>query len=96
VASAEAGNIVRELGQAPIPTIGDTAGLGKRGALINMFMEGAYIGFAINAPASKANGLSVSVKLLVLARPGRMATEPPPASPARERTTSLQCNPCHT
>jgi hypothetical protein len=67
---AEVGNIVRELGRAPILTIGDTAGFGKRGVLINMFVEGTHIRFAINAPASKANGLSVSAKLLVLARPG--------------------------
>ncbi|MEO6094397.1 MAG: YfiR/HmsC family protein [Fibrobacteria bacterium] len=30
----------------------------------------ARIRFTINAPASKANGLNVSAKLLVLARPG--------------------------
>jgi hypothetical protein len=66
---AEAGRIVRDLGRAPILTIGDTAGLGKMGVLINMFVEGAHIRFAINAAASKAIGLNVSVKLLVLARP---------------------------
>lgn len=65
---AEVGNIVRDLGRAPILTIGDTAGFGKHGVLINMFLEGSRIRFAINAAASKAKGLSVSSKLLVLAR----------------------------
>jgi hypothetical protein len=67
---AEVGNIVRDLGRAPILTIGDTSGFGSHGVLINMFVEGTHIRFAINAPASKANGLNVSAKLLVLARPG--------------------------
>jgi len=61
--------IVRQIGKAPVLTIGDKAGWGKRGVLINLFLQGSHVRFAINAAASKASGLNVSVKLLVLARP---------------------------
>ena len=67
--SGEVDRIVRQLGKSPVLTIGDKAGFGKRGVLINLFLEGSHLRFAINAAASKANGLNVSVKLLVLARP---------------------------
>ena len=65
---AQVGRIVNRVGKASILIIGDTAGLGKQGIHINLFLEGTHVRFAINAAACKANGLTVSTKLLVLAR----------------------------
>ena len=65
---AEVGRIVDRMGKTSVLTIGDTAGFGKQGIHINLFVVGTRVRFMINAAACKANGLSVSTKLLVLAR----------------------------
>lgn len=65
---AEVGRIVNRIGKTSVLTIGDTAGFGKQGVHINLFVEGTHVRFMINAPACKASGLTVSTKLLVLAR----------------------------
>jgi hypothetical protein len=65
---AEAGRIVDRIGKTSVLTIGDTAGLGKHGIHISLFVVGTRVRFMINAAACKANGLTVSTKLLVLSR----------------------------
>lgn len=69
----DAGNdmdrIIQRLDDAPVLTIGDTPGYGKKGAMINLFLEGTRVRFKINSNAAKANGLQVSAKLLVLGKP---------------------------
>lgn len=65
---AEVGRIVNRIGKASVLTIGDTAGFGKHGVHINLFVVGTHVRFVINAAACKANGLAVSTKLLVLGR----------------------------
>lgn len=60
--------IVRRTGGAPVLTIGDSPGFTKAGVIINMFLEGSHVRFAINAKAAKANGLAVSAKLMAMAR----------------------------
>ena len=64
-----ADHAVQKVWRAPVLTIGDSPGLTKRGVIINMFLEGPNVRFAINIEAAKANGLAVSSKLLTMARP---------------------------
>lgn len=64
----EVGRIVNQVKKASVLTIGDTAGFGKLGVHINLFVVGTHVRFVINAAACKANGLTVSTKLLVLGR----------------------------
>jgi hypothetical protein len=64
----EVGRIVNRIGKSSVLTIGDTAGFGKQGVHINLFVVGTHVRFVINAAACKANGLTVSTKLLVLGR----------------------------
>lgn len=60
--------IVRRIGGAPVLTIGDTPGFARAGVIINMFLEGPHVRFAINAEAARAHGLAVSAKLMAMAR----------------------------
>jgi hypothetical protein len=63
--------VIRNLDDTPVLTIGDTEGFGSRGVVINLFLEGQHVRFNINEAAAKKSGLKVSSKLLVLAKPGR-------------------------
>lgn len=52
----------------PILTIGDTPGFGERGVIVNFIVEGDRLRFEINRRAGQAAGLSISSRLLDLAR----------------------------
>ena len=62
-------NIVRQIGESPVLTIGDSLEAKDYLVHINLFLEGSHVRFTINAAAAKANGLNMSAKLLALARP---------------------------
>jgi hypothetical protein len=51
----------------PILTIGETAGYGKKGVLINMFVENNFIRYEINRKAFDKSGLKASSLLLASA-----------------------------
>jgi predicted ester cyclase len=61
--------LVHQLGERPVLTIGDTEGYTKNGVMINLFVDGKHVRFSINHDVTKAKGLKVSAKLLVLAKP---------------------------
>jgi hypothetical protein len=48
----------------PILTIGDTKGYGKKGVIINMFIDDNYIRYEINMKALNKSGLQISSLLL--------------------------------
>lgn len=52
---------------SPILTVGDTDGYGRRGVMINMYIDRKRVRFEINADAAEAAGLRISAKLLSLA-----------------------------
>jgi hypothetical protein len=52
----------------PILTVGETKGYGKKGVIINMFIENNYIRYEINRTALGKSGLKISAKLLEIAR----------------------------
>ena len=61
--------LLRRTAGRPLLTVGDTAGWGARGVIINLFVdERAYVRFEINLEGASAAGLKVSAKLLRLAR----------------------------
>lgn len=52
----------------PILTIGETPGFAARGGIINLTLEGNKVRFEINIDAAKQANLSISSRLLALAR----------------------------
>ncbi len=52
----------------PILTVGDTPGFGERGVIVNFVMQDKRVHFEINHAAGQAAGLSISSRLLSLAR----------------------------
>lgn len=54
-------------------TISDTSGFAERGVIINLYQEGRFMRFEINAPAVKRSRLVFSSQLLRL---GRLVGEP--------------------
>jgi hypothetical protein len=52
----------------PILTIGETKGYGKKGVIINMYLDDNYIRYEINRTALNKSGLKISAKLLEIAR----------------------------
>lgn len=52
----------------PVLTVGDTAGFGERGVLINFYLEKENVRFEINEGAVRKSGLEMSSRLLKLAR----------------------------
>ena len=59
--------ILKRLEGKPILTIGETAGFGRRGIMINMFMDHDYIRFEINRDALERQGLRANSLLLAAA-----------------------------
>lgn len=57
-----------------ILTVSDTPGFADRGVIINLYQEGRFMRFEINAPAVKRGRLVFSSQLLRL---GRLVGEPP-------------------
>jgi hypothetical protein len=53
---------------SPVLTVSDAAGFARRGGMIELFLEGWRVRFAVNVKAMRAAGLEPSSKLLALAR----------------------------
>lgn len=60
--------IVADLEGASILTVSETAGFAERGGMINLTVEKNNLRFEINLGAAKQNRLTISSKLLALAR----------------------------
>lgn len=59
--------IMKAIEGTNILTVGDTAGLGRQGAVINFYLEKNRVRFEINLSAARRQGLTISSKLLKLA-----------------------------
>lgn len=71
VAGAEAKRlpqILEILGDAPVLTVGESEGFAQKGGIINFFMEQSRVRFEINPDAAKRAHLTISSKLLNLAK----------------------------
>jgi len=55
-------------GSRPILTVGDTAGFGKQGILINFYRDGENVRFEINVEAATRSGLRFNSKLIRLGK----------------------------
>jgi hypothetical protein len=62
------GALVKRAEQRTILTVGDTAGLGQAGVMINFYSADDKVRFEINPDAAAKSGLHISSKLLKLAR----------------------------
>ena len=60
--------IIQSTKGMPILTIGETPGFAVRGGIINLTLEGNKVRFEINIDAAKQANLSISSRLLALAR----------------------------
>ncbi|MGH9395871.1 MAG: YfiR family protein [Terriglobia bacterium] len=60
--------ILDSLGTSGVLTVGDTDGFAKQGVMINLFMEENRVHFEINNKAALEAGVSMSSKLLGLAK----------------------------
>lgn len=71
VAASEAdslGPILEAVKGQPVLTVADADGSARRGAVVTLALEGPRIAFDIDATTARAAGLSISSKLLRLAR----------------------------
>lgn len=71
VSSAESSHldeIIQSAKGMPILTIGETPGFAARGGIINLTLEGNKVRFEVNIEAAKQANLSISSRLLALAR----------------------------
>jgi hypothetical protein len=64
----QADKIVRELGGSSTLTVGESAGFGELGGIINLTVEGNNVHFEVNQVAAQRAGLQISSKLLSLAK----------------------------
>jgi len=60
--------IIKALKGSPVLTVGETAGFLEFGGIINFLMEDKKVRFEINVTAAKKNKLTISSKLLRLAK----------------------------
>jgi hypothetical protein len=71
VSASEAARLPSLLGAvkgAPILTVGDTDGFATRGVILNFFLEESRVKFEVNVDAAKRARLTISSRLLGLAR----------------------------
>ncbi|CAK0764814.1 conserved exported hypothetical protein [Gammaproteobacteria bacterium] len=66
--SIVAGISLTALDDSPILTIGDVAGFADRGGMIGLYLEDGKIVFDINLAAARAAGITISSRVLHLAR----------------------------
>jgi len=59
--------VLADLKQAPVLTVGDTGGFLDHGGIINFILEGGKVRFEINQEAAERAGIKISSKLLRLA-----------------------------
>jgi hypothetical protein len=62
------GELLRELQGRPVLTVGETPGFAARGGVINFVMANKKVHFEANREAATRQGLTISSKLLALAR----------------------------
>lgn len=72
---------LRQVRGRPILTVGDTSGMAERGVMINLPLGKDNIKMEINLQAARQNGLTISSKLLRLARIVGASPEHLPNSP---------------
>lgn len=60
--------ILKNLRNRPVLTVGDQQGFARSGVMINMVIARKRVGFEINLPASQRAGLRISSQLLKLAK----------------------------
>lgn len=65
---AEIGKLLEEIKGAPVLTIGEGGNAAKQGVMIGLLMEQKKIAFEVNLEAARRAHLSISSKLLRLAR----------------------------
>ncbi len=65
---ADLGRVLERTGTRPILTVGDTAGFGEQGVLLNFYQEGQRVRFEVNEKAVRSSGLRVAARLYRLAR----------------------------
>jgi hypothetical protein len=71
VSGSEADRLSSVLGAvkgAPVLTVGDTEGFAARGVILNFFVEESRVKFEVNVDAAKRARLTISSRLLGLAR----------------------------
>ncbi len=66
--SSKIGQMGDLLKGAPVLTVGETSGFAQRGGVINFFVEEEKVKFEINLDAAKRANLTISTKLLSLAK----------------------------
>lgn len=62
------GEILAELAGAPVLTVSEIEGFGRRGGIINFYLEENRVRFEINPRAAEAGGLRISSELLSLGK----------------------------
>jgi len=60
--------ILKQLRGKPVLTICDVAGMGEAGVMVNLVLEKGRLNFEVNLPAIRRGGLSLSSRVLKLAR----------------------------
>jgi hypothetical protein len=65
---ASIGNLVRQIGNAPVLVVSEEDGYDPKNVIISLVAQQGRIGFKINRTAAQANSLTVSSKLLRLAQ----------------------------
>lgn len=71
IGASAAGKLPELLGEIralPILTVADSPGLMAKGVMINLFMEDNKVRFEVNTISAKAAGLTISSRLLALAK----------------------------
>ncbi len=60
--------LLERTARRPILTVGDGDGFGRRGVIVNFFLDAEVVRFEVNQRAVEASGLELSSRLLKLAR----------------------------
>lgn len=60
--------VIKQAQASPVLTVSDAAGFARRGGMIELYLEGQRVRFAVNVKAVRSAGLEPSSKLLALAR----------------------------
>jgi hypothetical protein len=68
--------LVRELGSAPVLTIGDTPRFAERGAVANLVLDKEMVKLEVNLAAARQAKLQISSKLLNLDRVVKVKSDP--------------------
>jgi len=67
-ATRDPGTILAQVSVAPVLTVGDGEGFTRRGGMLEFVRESGRIRFDVNLPAAAARGITLSARLLQVAR----------------------------